>query len=123
MRQGVARDAGDGVLTVGTDYPTYEPRFVDDDPTDGEGDESAVAYAIAEQLGYAADEIEWGVVPFNAVVSPGEKKFDLGFTRDVADTVCFLHDGVIHETGSPEQVIGDPREERTRAFLSRLRLV
>jgi polar amino acid transport system ATP-binding protein len=48
---------------------------------------------------------------------------EMGFARDVADTVCFLHDGVIHEAGSPAQVIGDPQQERTRAFLSRLRLV
>ena len=48
---------------------------------------------------------------------------EMGFARDVADTVCFLHDGVIHESGSPAQVIGDPQQERTRAFLSRLRLV
>ena len=63
-------------LTVGTDSPAYSPWFVDDDPTNGEGYESAVAYAIAEQLGYAEDEVEWVTVPFNAVVSPGEKKFD-----------------------------------------------
>jgi polar amino acid transport system ATP-binding protein len=47
---------------------------------------------------------------------------EMGFARDVADTVCFLHDGVIHESGSPAQVIGDPQQDRTRAFLSRLRL-
>jgi polar amino acid transport system ATP-binding protein len=46
---------------------------------------------------------------------------EMGFARDVADQVCFLHDGRIHEQGSPDQVIGDPREERTRAFLSRIR--
>ena len=46
---------------------------------------------------------------------------EMGFARDVADHVCFLHDGRIHEQGSPEHVIGDPREERTRAFLSRIR--
>ena len=46
---------------------------------------------------------------------------EMGFARDVADTVCFLHDGRIHEEGSPEQVLGDPQEERTRAFLSRIR--
>ena len=45
---------------------------------------------------------------------------EMGFARQVADTVCFLHDGVIHEQGSPEQVLGNPREERTRQFLSRL---
>lgn len=46
---------------------------------------------------------------------------EMGFARDVADTVCFLHDGVIHESGPPDRVIGDPQQERTRAFLSRLR--
>ncbi|WP_426244232.1 amino acid ABC transporter ATP-binding protein [Nocardioides sp. LHG3406-4] len=46
---------------------------------------------------------------------------EMGFARDVADTVCFLHDGAIHESGTPAQVLGDPQEERTRAFLSRLR--
>ena len=46
---------------------------------------------------------------------------EMGFARDVADEVCFLHDGRIHERGRPEQVIGDPREDRTRAFLSRIR--
>ena len=65
-----------GTLTIGTDSPAYEPWFVDDDPTNGQGYESAVAYAIAEQLGYTTDEVEWVVVPFNAVVSPGDKKFD-----------------------------------------------
>lgn len=45
---------------------------------------------------------------------------EMGFARQVADTVCFLHDGVIHEQGPPEQVLGDPREERTRQFLSRI---
>jgi len=46
---------------------------------------------------------------------------EMGFARDVADQVCFLHDGRIHEQGSPEQVLGDPQRERTRAFLSRIR--
>ncbi|RYB95599.1 amino acid ABC transporter ATP-binding protein [Nocardioides oleivorans] len=46
---------------------------------------------------------------------------EMGFARDVADQVCFLHDGRIHEQGSPDQVIGDPQQERTRAFLSRIR--
>lgn len=70
-----------GTLTVGTDSPAYSPWFVDDDPTNGEGYEAAVAYAIAEQLGYAEDQVEWVVVPFNAVVSPGEKKFDLDLNQ------------------------------------------
>ena len=46
---------------------------------------------------------------------------EMGFARDVADQVCFLHDGEIHEPGTPEQVLGDPQQERTRGFLSRIR--
>ncbi|QBR90876.1 amino acid ABC transporter ATP-binding protein [Nocardioides euryhalodurans] len=46
---------------------------------------------------------------------------EMGFAREVADTVCFLHDGVIHERGTPAEVLGAPREERTRTFLARLR--
>ena len=46
---------------------------------------------------------------------------EMEFARDVADRVCFLHDGVVHESGTPEQVLGAPQQERTRAFLSRLR--
>ncbi len=45
---------------------------------------------------------------------------EMGFARQVADTVCFLDGGGIHEQGPPEQVIGDPRLERTRQFLSRI---
>jgi polar amino acid transport system ATP-binding protein len=46
---------------------------------------------------------------------------EMGFARDVADSLCFLHDGVVHESGTPDQVLDDPQQERTRAFLSRLR--
>jgi polar amino acid transport system ATP-binding protein len=45
---------------------------------------------------------------------------EMTFARDVATTVCFLHDGAILEQGSPAQIFGDPREERTRQFLRRV---
>jgi polar amino acid transport system substrate-binding protein len=66
----------DGVLTIATDDPAYEPWFVDSDPSNGKGYESAVAYAVAEELGYAQDKVEWVKVPFNKVVQPGPKEFD-----------------------------------------------
>ena len=65
-----------GQLTVATDKPAFEPYFVNDDPTNGKGFESAVAYAIAEQLGYAKSDVNWVVVPFNASYAPGPKDFD-----------------------------------------------
>lgn len=66
----------DGTLTIATDDPAYEPWFVDNDPSNGKGYESAVAYAIAEQLGYTAEQVTWVTVPFNKVVQPGPKDFD-----------------------------------------------
>ena len=71
----------DGQLTVGTDKPAYPPYFEDDDPSNGKGFESAVAYAIAEQLGFAEDAVKWTVVPFNASYAPGEKKFDFDINQ------------------------------------------
>ncbi|GEP40623.1 amino acid ABC transporter substrate-binding protein [Nocardioides psychrotolerans] len=65
-----------GTLTIGTDSPAYEPWFTDNDPTNGKGYESAVAYAVAEQLGFAADQVTWVTVPFNTSYAPGPKKFD-----------------------------------------------
>ena len=65
-----------GTLTVGTDKPAYPPYFEDDDPANGKGFESAVAYAIADQLGLAKDKVKWTVVPFNASYAPGPKQFD-----------------------------------------------
>jgi polar amino acid transport system substrate-binding protein len=65
-----------GVLTVATDKPAYPPYFEDNDPTNGEGFESAVAYAIAKQLGYPPAKVEWTVEPFNSSYAPGPKDFD-----------------------------------------------
>ena len=45
---------------------------------------------------------------------------EMGFARDVAHRVCFLHEGRILEEGPPEQLFGEPREERTRQFLQRI---
>jgi len=66
----------DGVLTVATDEPAYPPYFIDNDPTNGKGFESAVAYAIAEHLGYPKAKVRWTVEPFNSSYAPGPKDFD-----------------------------------------------
>ena len=70
-----------GTLTVGTDKPAFPPYFVDDDPTNGKGFESAVAYAVADELGFAKNEVEWTVVPFNSSYAPGPKKFDVDINQ------------------------------------------
>jgi polar amino acid transport system substrate-binding protein len=65
-----------GELTVATDKPAYPPYFVDEEPANGKGFESAVAYAIGEQLGFQRGEIKWTVEPFNSSYAPGPKDFD-----------------------------------------------
>lgn len=70
-----------GVLTVATDSPAYEPWFSNDDPTNGKGFESAVAYAVAEEMGFTADNVEWITVPFNTSYQPGSKKFDFDINQ------------------------------------------
>ncbi len=65
-----------GRLTVATDKPAYPPYFVDGKPENGKGFESAVAYAIAKELGFSRAEVRWVTVPFNASYAPGPKTFD-----------------------------------------------
>ena len=45
---------------------------------------------------------------------------EMGFAREVASKVCFLFEGVVHEEGPPSEIFGEPKEERTRAFLKRI---
>ena len=66
----------DGTLTVATDKPAFPPYVIDDDPTNGKGFESAVAYAIADQLGFDQADVTWTRVPFNSSYAPGPKDFD-----------------------------------------------
>ncbi len=101
-----------GTLTIGTDSPAYPPYFVDDDPTNGQGFESAVAYAVAEGLGFTPEEVQWTVVPFNKSYAPGAKDFDfdinqISITPKRAEVVTFsdgyytVNQAVIALDGSP----------------------
>ncbi|MFE7833938.1 ABC transporter substrate-binding protein, partial [Streptomyces nigrescens] len=79
--RGQLATVADGKLTVGTDKPAYAPWFHDDDPANGKGFESAVAYAVARQLGYDKGAVHWQTVPFNNAFAPGEKKFDFDINQ------------------------------------------
>lgn len=70
-----------GTLTLSTSEPAFEPWMVENDPASGEGFESAVAYAVAEQLGYEADAVTWVRNPFEATIAPGPKDFDLAINQ------------------------------------------
>ena len=71
----------EGTLTVGTDKPAYPPYFEDDDPANGKGFESAVAYAVAGKLGYATENVKLVTVPFNKSYAPGAKDFDFDINQ------------------------------------------
>ncbi|MFI6844169.1 ABC transporter substrate-binding protein [Kitasatospora sp. NPDC050467] len=70
-----------GTLTVGTDKPAYDPWFAEDQPENGKGFESAVAYAVAEKLGYPKDKVSWVVAPFGKATTPGAKDFDFDINQ------------------------------------------
>ena len=65
-----------GALTVATDKPAYPPWFENNQPSNGQGYESAVAYAVAAQLGFSKSQVTWAYEPFNDSYAPGPKKFD-----------------------------------------------
>ncbi|MET7672125.1 ABC transporter substrate-binding protein [Micromonospora luteifusca] len=70
-----------GKLTIATDQPAYEPWFSNDKPDSGEGFESAVAYAVAEKLGYARADVTWTRVKFDTAIAPGPKNFDFDINQ------------------------------------------
>ena len=70
-----------GQLTIGTDKPAYPPYYEGNDPTNGKGFESAVAYAVAQRLGFDRSQVKWTVVPFNASYAPGAKPFDFDINQ------------------------------------------
>ncbi len=70
------RTVKSGTLTLATSQPAFEPWIVGNDPTTGNGFESAVAYAAASALGHARTQVSWTRVDFNAAVQPGRKAFD-----------------------------------------------
>jgi polar amino acid transport system substrate-binding protein len=80
-----------GKLTIGTDNPAFPPWFDGgtpkgskweiNDPSKGQGFEGAVAYAVAEKMGFAKNEVEWVVVPFDQSFKPGPKNFDFDINQ------------------------------------------
>jgi ABC-type amino acid transport/signal transduction systems, periplasmic component/domain len=71
----------DGKLTIATGEPAYYPYVIDDAPETGEGFEAAVAYAIAEELGFAAEDVVWVRTGFDAAIAPGPKDFDFNIQQ------------------------------------------
>lgn len=92
-----AADSGyvtEGKLTIATGEPAYFPYVIDDAPESGEGFEAAVAYAVAEELGFDASDVVWVRTSFEAAIQPGPKDFDFNLqqytiTEERAENVDF----------------------------------
>lgn len=121
-----------GTLTIGTDNPAYPPYFDPPadgetapapwsdgigDPTNGRGFESAVAYAVADQLGYAKDKVNWIAVPFDQSYAPGEKDFDFYLAQvsyaderaqaaDMSDGYYFVNQALVANADTPIAAAG-----------------
>jgi polar amino acid transport system substrate-binding protein len=114
-------DSDSATLTVGADNPAYPPWFGGDektkpwkvsDPYSGKGYESAVAYAVANQLGFSKAQVKWTVVPFNNSYRPGKKPFDLYLTQvsysptraraaDFSKSYYFVNQSLVGLKGTP----------------------
>ena len=70
-----------GKLTIATGEPAYYPWVQDDDPASGQGFEAAVAYAVAEELGFDRADVEWVRTTFDQAIAPGPKDFDLNLQQ------------------------------------------
>jgi polar amino acid transport system substrate-binding protein len=111
-----------GQLTVGTDNPAFPPWFAGgtpegspweiNDPSTGKGFESAVAYAVAERMGFTAEEVVWVEVPFNQSFRPGAKDFDFDINQisyrpardqavDFSDSYYDVNQAVVAVSGTP----------------------
>jgi polar amino acid transport system substrate-binding protein len=114
----------DGKLTVGADNPAFPPFYIPEDPApagsewelgyppNGKGLESATAYAIADYLGFDKADVTWVVAPFNTVIQPGDKAFDIYLTQvswsearakvvDLSDGYFDLNQAVVAHANTP----------------------
>ena len=111
-----------GTLTIGTDNPAYGPWFGGgekkgspwkvNDPSTGKGFESAVAYAVAKQLGFSHANVKWVYTPFSKSYAPGKKSFDfdineISFTPARGKVVSFsssyydVNQAIVVRNGTP----------------------
>ena len=107
----------EGVLTIGTDSPAYDPWFSDNDPTNGKGFESAVAYAVAEEMGFAKSDVKWIKVGFNSLAKPGDKDFDFDINQvsisPERDEVVDFSEGYYSAAQAVIALKGSPAAEAT----------
>ena len=71
----------EGKLTIATGNPAYEPWVVGDAPESKEGFEAAVAYGVAEEMGFTDDNVVWVRTGFDEAIQPGAKNFDFNLQQ------------------------------------------
>ena len=71
----------DGELVVATGDPAFGPYVIDDQPESGQGFESAVAYAVAAEMGFTEDQVTWVRTTFEGAIQPGPKNFDFNLQQ------------------------------------------
>ncbi len=112
----------DGTVTIGTDNPAYPPYFQGgtengsdwkiNDPSTGQGFESAVAYAIADRMGFSKDQVTWTVVKFAQSYAPGPKSFDFDINQisysakraqavDFSESYYYVNQALVVVKGTP----------------------
>ena len=116
----------EGTLTIATGNPAYKPWYggkntegsewesssFTGDPYTGEGYEGAFAYALAEELGFSEDQVQWLGIPFNKSFAPGPKDFDFSMQQvsitekraqavDFSDGYFDVNQALIANEGSP----------------------
>jgi polar amino acid transport system substrate-binding protein len=116
-----------GALTVATDNPVFTPWFENNSPANGKGYESAVAYAIAAQLGFTKTQVHWIHEPFTSAYAPGPKKFDfdineVSVTAQRATAVTFsdsyydVQQSIVALKGTPVVTKHSPAQLKTYLY-------
>jgi polar amino acid transport system substrate-binding protein len=101
-----------GKLTIATGQPAYSPWVLDNKPQSGKGFESAVAYAVADKLGFAKKDVVWVRTGFDDAIAPGPKSFDLNIQQfsvtaarkkavDFSPAYYTTTQAIVTEKGSP----------------------
>jgi len=138
--KGSVQTLASGKLTIGTDNPAYPPYFQPDastapqpwklgDPLNGQGFESAVAYAVSGKLGFGQGDVTWTVVPFDNSYAPGTKPFDFYLAQvsytpqraqavDMSDGYYFVAQSIVALKSNPiasAKTIGDLKQYKLGA--------
>jgi polar amino acid transport system substrate-binding protein len=110
----------EGTLTIGTDNPSFPPFYGGtpkkpwkiSNPYSGKGYESAVAYAVARQLGFSTRQVVWTPLVWTASFRPGKKPFDIYFSQisysparaknaDFSNSYLYLNQSLVANAGTP----------------------